>query len=80
MPVKYELIDKVTGVSVFGFLSESDVNNDTQTVTCEDGSMVVFSNPEGNGQLFNEQYVIRQADSHVEPDGEGIVADVVPTV
>lgn len=69
----YEIIDKVTEEITEVVPFESDTNNDTASFKRADGSLVVFSNPNGDGQLVNDQYVLRQKENHVKADGTGTV-------
>tara|TARA_R110000868_G_scaffold114344_2_gene306423 strand:+ start:7023 stop:7253 length:231 start_codon:yes stop_codon:yes gene_type:complete len=67
---KYEVINKETGliypVTVLSF------GNEEVTVTTEVGD-IVFANPDAQGQLTNEEYLIRQVGTHLEADGEGTI-------
>lgn len=78
MPTQYELIDKVTGDRTPVVLKESnttDPTNCTVTVAREDGTEVVFQNPNASGDLFNEQYAIREVGTDAQADGTGFVND-----
>jgi hypothetical protein len=72
---QYEIYNKetqevLTGMPhVFGGEGEDSY----VTFTLEDGEEITFANPNQQGQLENDKYLIRQADSNLEADGEGEV-------
>jgi len=82
----YEIIDKVTGeVFPVSHDGSGDLDNDGDAdFFCkkEDGTEVVFarngSNEQGGAIFTNEQYVIRDVETHKALNGQDDVADVVP--
>jgi len=71
MPIEYELINKITGVTypVTGVTFGED---NVVATTVELGD-VTFSNIGQVGDLKNEDYFIREVGTHLEADGTGTV-------
>ena len=70
MVTQYEIINKETHIAYP--VTALEFGNEEVTVTTEAG-LVVFANPGRTGQLANDDYLIREIGTHMEPDGEGTV-------
>lgn len=74
----YEIVDKVTGeVLPVSRLGSGDADNDQDMdflTHKEDGTEVVFTQP----GYVNEQYLVRDVETKMLPDGSAVVEDVLP--
>ena len=70
--VQYEVINKVTGES---FLAKQVAFGDGEVTVSTDAGDVVFKND--NGVWSNDQFVARDAETKLAPNGVDTVEDVV---
>jgi len=75
--MQYELVNKITNectpVVMKKTSQQEGVVDDYILVQREDGTDVRFENPNFSGQLFNEEYMLREVGTHIEADGTGTV-------
>lgn len=75
--VQYEIINKVTGVA---YLATSvEFGTGEVIVNTSEVGVVTFAN-DGSGNLSNESFVIRDAETRLAPNGVDTVEDIVPSV
>ena len=67
----YEVVNKVTGE--ISPVTQGEAGNETVTWHLADGTPIVFSNVGGVGDLQNDNYAIREVESHTQADGTGTV-------
>lgn len=72
--VQYEVINKVTGES---FLAKQVAFGDGEVTVSTDAGEIVFKND--NGVWSNDQFVARDAETKLAPNGVDTVEDVVVT-
>lgn len=70
--VQYEVINKVTGES---FLAKQIAFGDGEVTVSTDAGEIVFKND--NGAWSNDQFVARDAETKLAPNGVDTVEDVV---
>lgn len=75
--MQYEIIDKATEVCYNATLVESNTTNPEDIFTLvkreDTGEIIRFENDNASGELTNELYIIRDANTHVKADGTGTV-------
>lgn len=78
-PTQYEVINLTTHEisKVSKYEASFDISgNHTVTVHLEDGTPIVFDNKNGDGNLVNYMYAIREVGTNSQPDGTGVVDEL----
>lgn len=76
--IQYEIISKATG-EVY-LTTAVEFGTDEVTVKTDTLGDIKFSNIGQVGNLLNDEYVIRDAETKLAPNGVDTVEDVVPSV